>query len=224
MCLQLFFRVLTSNRQIKECKAVIKQHHLASKEKRQQLKFTIMKQLLIAILMCITAIAGKAQVLTSETVKNGYETVVNMPESDFAFNADYTGDDIATMYVYEKIVDRKDMVLLTPHRKYEYTYSADGMLTSKVTFQWDDMNYRWTIASRHDYILNNDTYSIEYSHYNKNANSFEQPVDKMVYTLQPYSDIHNISHYRRQDSSTPYQLISEIQVTETPLLFAEKKK
>jgi hypothetical protein len=181
-----------------------------------------MKQLVIAILMCIAAISAKAQVLTSETVKNGYEKVVNMPESDFVFNADYTGDDITTMYVYQKNVDTKDMVQLTPHRKYEYTYAADGTLTSKVTSQWDDMNNRWTIASRHDYILNHDTYSIEYSHYNKNANSFEQPVDKMVYTLQPYSDVHNISHYQRQDSSTPYQLISEIQVTEMPLLFAER--
>jgi hypothetical protein len=41
-------------------------------------------------------------------------------------------------------------------------------------------------------------------------------------TLQPYSDVHKISHYRRQDSSAPYQLISEIQVTEMPLLFAEQ--
>jgi len=181
-----------------------------------------MKHLLIAILMCMAAITGKAQVLTSETVKNGYETVVNMLKSDFAFNADYTGDDITTMYVYQKKVDTKDMVLLTPHRKYEYTYAADGTLTNKVTSQWDGMNNRWTIASRHDYILNDDTYSVEYSYYNNKTNSFEQPVDKMVYSLQPYSDVHNISYYRRQDSSTPYQLISEIQVTEMPLLFAER--
>lgn len=180
-----------------------------------------MKHLVLAILMCIAALSAKAQVLTSETVKNGYETVVNMPESGYVFNADYTEDDITTMYVYQKTVDRKD-ILLTPHRKYEYTYAADGTLTSKVTSQWDGMNYRWNIVSRHDYTLNNDTYSIEYSHYNKQSDSFEQPVDKMVYSLQPYSDVHNISHYRRQDFSTPYQLISEIQVTEIPLLFAER--
>ena len=176
-----------------------------------------MKHLVLAILMCIAALSAKAQVLTSETVKNGYETVVNMPESDYVFNADYTEDDITTMYVYQKTVDRKD-ILLTPHRKYEYTYAADGTLTSKVTSQWDDMNNRWTIASRYDYSLNHDTYSIEYSHYDKKVNSFELPVEKMIYILQPCSDVHNISHYRRQNSSTPYQLISEIQFTEMPLL------
>ena len=143
-----------------------------------------MKHLVLAILMCIAALGAKAQVLTSETVKNGYETAVNMLESDFCFNADYTGDDITTMYVYQKNVDRKN-ILLTPHRKYDYTYAADGTLTSKVTSQWDGMNYRWNIVSRHDYNLTSDTYSIEYSLYNKKTNSFEQPVDKMNYTLQP---------------------------------------
>jgi hypothetical protein len=180
-----------------------------------------MKQFVFAAMMCVAAMSAKAQVLTSETVKKGYETVVNLPESDFVYNADYTEDDITTMYVYQKSVDRKD-ILLTPHRKYEYTYAADGTLTSKVTSQWDDMNMRWAIASRHDYTLNPDTYSIEYSHYNKKADSFELPVDKMVYTLQPYSDVHNISHYRRHDASAPYQLISEIQVCEMPLLLAEQ--
>jgi hypothetical protein len=42
-----------------------------------------MKHLVLAILMCIAALSAKAQVLTSETVKNGYETVVNMPASDY---------------------------------------------------------------------------------------------------------------------------------------------
>ena len=187
-----------------------------------------MKHLVFATLMCISALSAKAQVLTSETVKKGYETAVNMPESDFCYNADYTEDDITTMYVYQKSGDSKNYqksgdsknVQLTPYRKHDYTYAADGMLTSKVTSQWDDMNNCWTIASRYDYSLDRDIYSIEYSHFNNKANSFEQPVDKMIYTLQPYSDVHYISHYRRQDSSTLYQLISEMQVIEMPLLFA----
>ena len=167
-----------------------------------------MKHLVFATLMCISALSAKAQVLTSETVKKGYETAVNMPESDFCYNADYTEDDITTMYVYQKSGDSKN-VQLTPYRKHDYTYAADGMLTSKVT-------------SRYDYSLDRDIYSIEYSHFNNKANSFEQPVDKMIYTLQPYSDVHYISHYRRQDSSTLYQLISEMQVIEMPLLFAKQ--
>ena len=170
-----------------------------------------MKQLVFAAMMCVAAMSAKAQVLTSvltsETVKNSYDTVINLPESDFAYNADYTEDDITTMYVYQKSVDGKDFKL-TPYRKYEYTYAPDGTLTSKVSSQWDDMNMRWAIASRHDYTLNNDTYSIEYSHYNKQSDSFEQPVDKMIYSLQPYSDVHNISHYRRQDTSTHLHTVS----------------
>jgi len=181
-----------------------------------------MKQLVFATLMCLASMNANAQVLTSETVKNSYETVTNKPESDFLYNVDYTGDDITTMYVYQKSADGKD-ILLTPYRKHDYTYASDGTLTSKVTSQWDDTHNRWTIASHYIYSLDNDTYSIEYSHYNTKTQRFEQPVEKMVYTVQPTSDVHNISHYRRQDSSTPYQLISEMQVTETPLLFADRR-
>ena len=88
-----------------------------------------MKHLVLAILMCIAALSAKAQVLTSETVKNGYETVVNMPESDYVFNADYTEDDITTMYVYQRNDEGKD-ILLTPYRKHEYTYATDQRDTS----------------------------------------------------------------------------------------------
>jgi hypothetical protein len=80
--------------------------------------------------MCIAALSAKAQVLTSETVKNGYETVVNMPESGYVFNADYTEDDITTMYVYQRNDEGKD-ILLTPYRKHEYTYATDQRDTSR---------------------------------------------------------------------------------------------
>jgi hypothetical protein len=88
-----------------------------------------MKQLVFAAMMCVSAMSAKAQVLTSETVKNSYETVINLPESDFAYNADYTGDDITTMYVYQRNDEGKD-ILLTPYRKHEYTYATDQRDTS----------------------------------------------------------------------------------------------
>ena len=91
-----------------------------------------MKKLVFATMMCVAAMSAKAQVLTSETVKNVYEVVSNNSNSKFAYNADFTGNDITTMYVYQKSGDSKN-VQLTPYRKHDYTYAADGMLTSKVT-------------------------------------------------------------------------------------------
>ena len=80
-----------------------------------------MKKLAFAILMCVAAMSAKAQVLTSKTVNNVYETVINQNDGDFAFNAERTGSDITTMYVYKKDANHKGIVTLKPHMKYEYS-------------------------------------------------------------------------------------------------------
>ena len=53
-------------------------------------------------MMCVAAMSAKAQVLTSKTINNVYEAVTNQTNSDYAFNAEWTGKDITTMYVYKK--------------------------------------------------------------------------------------------------------------------------
>ena len=175
-----------------------------------------MKKLVFATMMCIAAMSAKAQVLTSETVKHVYEEVSTKANSKFAFNADYTGKDITTMYVYKMNGGRRDIVTLTPHMKYDYTYAADGTLTSKVTYRWDDCMSSWVSAARYDYAFDNGKYSVEYSRYNHTAKCFDQPVDKMVYSMMPYQN--NVSSYHRADPSSQFQLVSEILLMDLPLL------
>ena len=181
-----------------------------------------MKTLFIATLMCVAAMSAKAQVLTSETVKNAYEEVANQPKSDFAFNAEYTGNNITTMFVYVKKGGGREMLTLTPSMKYEYSYDVDGKLTNKVTYRWDDCMNCWACASRHDYILDNGNYTVTYSRFNQQKNSFDEPVEKMVYSLIPFDNVNYVSYYQREDSSSQLQLISETQVTGLPQLFAQK--
>ena len=181
-----------------------------------------MKKLVFATLMCVATMSAKAQVLTSTTVKNVYEEVSHKAKSKFAYNADFTGDDITTMYVYNMRVDRNDMLTLTPYLKYDYAYANDGTLTNKVTYRWDDGKNDWACAARYDYNLDSDKYSIEYSRYNQKDNCFDKPVDKMVYSLLPYDSVNYVSYYHREAPSMELQLISETQVTYLPLLFAEK--
>lgn len=143
-----------------------------------------MKQLVLAIMMCIAAALGaKAQVLTSETVNHAYEAVINQTNSDYVFNAEWTGKDITTMYVYQETRNLKGLVTLKPYLKYDYSYAADGILTSKITYRWAESQDNWVCASRYDYTLTNGTYSAEYSRYNHIAKRFDQPVEKMVYLL-----------------------------------------
>ena len=203
--------------------AVIKHMVLASKEQKLTLlKLMIMKKFVFATLLCIAAMSAKAQVITSEAIQKAYESATTQPKSDFAFNADYTDENLTTMYVYKKNEVRQDLVTLTPFKKYEYNYANDGTLTSKVTYQWDSCNNLWACASRHDYELDDDKYSVAYSIYNANTKSFDAPNDKMVYSLLPCDDVSTVTSYHRDNSTLPFQIISEIQVAESPVLFAEK--
>ena len=181
-----------------------------------------MKNLFFATLMCVAAMSAKAQVLTSETIKNVYEEVANQPKSDFVFNADFSGNYITAMYIYKKNGGGREMLTLTPSLKYEYTYDVDGKLAKKVTYRWDDCQNCWACASRYDYILDNDCYSVAYSRYNRTTNNFDAPVEKMVYSSKPYENVNYVSHYQREKVSSQFQLIDEMQVIGLPLLYAQK--
>ena len=158
-----------------------------------------MKKLAFVILTCVAAMSAKAQVLTSKTMNNVYEAVTNQTNSDYAFNAEWNGDDITTMFVYKKECGYKGVVTLKPHRKYVYSYAADGTLTSRIAYHWVDGEDGWICAARHDYALVGDKYYAEYSRYNHSTNNFSLPVEQMV-----------------------YQLIGDTPVTAEPLLLAEK--
>ena len=170
--------------------------------------------------MCVAAMSAKAQVLTSETVNNVYEEVSNKDKSDFVFNAERTGNDITTMYVYKKDY-YKDMVTLKPQKKYEYTYASDGTLTSKTTYCYTD-NQTWECDSRYDYILSGNKYYTEYSRFNKKSNSFDQPTEKMIYSLMPDKNISNVSCYHRDRNSDAYQMVNNVVVNSQSMLIAKK--
>ena len=182
-----------------------------------------MKKLVFATMMCVAAMSAKAQVLTSETINNVYEEVSNQANREFAFNVERIGDAITTMYVYKEDRDCNGAMCLKPYMKYGYSYAADGTLTSRTTYRWNDSQNSWNNAARHDFTLANGQYSAEYSRYNHTTNSFDQPVEKMVYSLLPYEGVNCISYYHRDKPSSQYQLISETIVTpDQPLFFAEK--
>ena len=179
-----------------------------------------MKKLVFATLMCVAAMSANAQVLTSETVNNVYEKVSNQSDGDYAYNVEKSGKDITAMYVYKKNYSRKGMMTLKPHMKYEYTYAADGTLTSRVAYNWVDGS--WVCASRHDYALENGKYNAEFSRYNHTANCFDQPVEKMVYSLMPGDSVNNVSCYHRSYPTSKYQLVSSANVRNLSVLFAVK--
>ena len=181
-----------------------------------------MKKLVFATLMCVAAMSAKAQVLTSETVNHVYEAVTNKNNAEFVFNAELTGNDITTMYVYKKNSNRKGVVTLKPQLKYEYCYASDGMLTSRTTYRWADSQNAWTCSSRYDYTLDNGKYCAEYSIYNHSANCFDQPVEKMVYFLMPYDSANYVSYYHRNYPTSPYHLVSETFIPSQATLLAEK--
>lgn len=181
-----------------------------------------MKKLVFSILMCVAAMSAKAQVLTFEIVNNIYEAVSNQSDGDFFFNADKNGRDITTMYVFKKVCNTKGIVTLMPHRKYDYTYATDGTLTSRIVYHWSESMNNWTSAARYDFTLVNGKYNTEYSRYNPLAQAFDQPVEKMVYTLLSDDSTDYVCCYHRNCPSSPFQLVSETYIGGEPLLMAKK--
>lgn len=182
-----------------------------------------MKKIIIAIIIAIaSAMSSNAQVLTSETIKNVYETVSHQQKSDFVFNAEWTANDITTMYIYKKVSDRNGILMLKPHLKYEYTYAADGTLTSRVAYRWTDSQVLWICTGRHDYTLDNGLYFAEYSRYNHATNNFDKPMEKMVYMLAPNDDVDYVGCYLREMPDAPYQIVSETAIARQSLLLAEQ--
>ena len=181
-----------------------------------------MKKLVFATLMCVAAMSAKAQVLTSKTVNNVYEEMTNKSKSEFAFNAERTGNDITAMYVYKQVKGAKGDVTLKPHRKYEYTYAPDGTVASKVTYIWNEEESAWNCAGRHDFTLTYSTYRAEYSRFNDMKKDFDQPLDRMVYSLIPGDSVNYVSCYHRNSPKAQMQLVSETAVTGTSNFLAEK--
>ena len=176
-----------------------------------------MKKLVSAILMCVAAMSANAQ-----TVNNAYELVSNQADCDFAYNAEWSDKDITTMYVYQKAKTKKGEVTLKPHLKYAYTYAADGTLISRVAYRWNSCLHEWTLTARRDYTLANGRYIADYSRYNHKAECFDQPTDRMVYTMELNDSINYVSCYHREHPRAHFELISETAVTGIPLLFAGK--
>ena len=58
--------------------------------------------------------------------------------------------------------------------------------------------------------------------YNHKTDSFDQPVDKIVYSLISFDNVNNVTSYHREGSSSQFQLVSEMQVIDLPVLFAKK--
>jgi hypothetical protein len=182
-----------------------------------------MKKLFFAIMMCIASVTANAQVLTAETVNDVYEKSVRETKGDFAYNAEWTENKITTMYIYKKRYSDNGELILRPHLKYDYSYAADGTLTSRVASRWTGCQDNWDCIARYDYNLSDDKYTIEYSRYNPVSGKFEQPFEMMVNILTPTNDINYISYYQRNIPTDTFDLDNELYVNiDTPVLYVKK--
>ena len=167
-----------------------------------------MKKLMICSMMCLMAIAAEAQVLTSQTVRQCYEKAAaqeNVSDDDhylFIYNADFDGDAVKTQYVYQQKRSGKGKPV--PAVRYDYQYDDDGLLLSRVAYRWHEGE--WLCMGRHDYLLQDDSYVMEYSRWNVFRQRYDNPCEKTVLALLPDQTISEIYCYQRNGTTAPYQL------------------
>ena len=164
-----------------------------------------MKKFMIFSMMCLMALTSKAQVLTSATVNKVYEGVAMDSDSEFVYNAEYDGNgNITTMYVYQKRTRHKGSVDLEPLCRYQYAYTKEGLLSSRIKSVWRRGD--WRQFGRHTYTLTADTYTVEFSRWNKKKADYDLPLGKMTYSLLPDESIGSIACYYRHHKNTPLEL------------------
>ncbi len=160
---------------------------------------------MISSMMCLMALTSNAQVMTSATVDKVYNTVSQTPDAEFVYNADRDADgNIAEMVVYQEQPQRKGSFTMKPVHRYQYTYAADGMLTSRTKYVWH--KNQWQCAGRHNYSLDGGCYTATYSRWNKKKAQFDMPVGQITYTLLPDASVAHVVCYTRQRSKTDMQL------------------
>ena len=159
-------------------------------------------------MMCLLAIATEAQVLTSQTVRSIYDdatTQTNIPTDGnykFVYSADFNGNAIQRQYIYKQW--RSGRGQLKPVIRYDYSYDTDGLLLSRVTYRWH--KGEWLCMGRHDYLLQGDCYTMEYSRWNAKREVYDTPCEKTVLALLPDQTVSDIYCYERSNNSAPYQL------------------
>lgn len=174
-----------------------------------------MKKLVFAMMMCLTATMTQAQVLDEQTVSKVYDDAVMRNECEFAYDAEYDGDAITTLYVYKKKQWRRGDVTLTPTYQYQYAYDADGRLLSRTTLRW--YNGEWLTMGRLDYTVALATYSVEYSRWNPRRQQFDRPAEKMTYTLIGDCAVDRVSCYQRLNDRADYQLLWQAFIVGQPM-------
>ena len=164
-----------------------------------------MKKFMISSMMCLITLTSNAQVMTSATVDKIFDAVSQANDTEFVFNVDRDADgNIATMVVYQELLQRKADFTLKPIYRYQYAYAADSMLTSRIKYEW--RKQQWQCVGRYDYSLASGCYTVTYSRWNKKKAQIDEPVGQITYTLLPNESIACVACYSRQRNKTDLQL------------------
>lgn len=175
-----------------------------------------MKKFIICSMMWLTALTIDAQVLTATAVCRTYENLISESGGKFSFNAERDDDgNIVTMYVYRNISNRKDVANLKPAFRHQYTYTADGTLSSRTKYAW--RNNGWQCLDRYDYTLTDSTYTIEFCLWNRKKADFSLPAGKMVYLLHPDETLMSVAYYSRKDKYAPLLQVWELPMESRPV-------
>jgi Tfp pilus assembly protein PilV len=174
-----------------------------------------MKKLMICSMVCLMAMASKAQVMTSALVNKVYEEMRMDSSSQFAYHAEFDDNgNVSSMSVYQKC-QGKDRNHLKPVCRYQYNYHADGLLSSRIKYVWQHND--WQCFGRYDYTLTGAIYTAEFSRWNQQKSAFSQPQGKMIYLLQPNDSVTLIACYSRHHKNSPMELDLQISVEYQPL-------
>jgi len=184
-------------------------------------KFTIMKQLVLFLVMCLSSIFAKAQVMTSESINQVYASISTDDKSQFAYNGEYDDNGrMTTMTVYKKKIRLNGEEDLYPVCQYQFEYNSDGLLKNRTKYLW--RKDEWRCASRYEYMLSSQLYTITYRPWNKKNAGFDAVAERTEYTLLPDSTICYINYYQRKRNQENLQLVQHLPITYNNINYTDR--
>jgi len=128
--------------------------------------------------------------ITAALIMSTYMNAAQNTESEFCYNADIENNHVVSQYVYDRAQNQNPTskaVILTPKKKYDYTYDEDDRLLARTTSRWDGKE--WQPTDRLEYEYSPVGYSIALSRWDAECQNFTEPLAKTVYTETTVFDV-----------------------------------
>ena len=118
-------------------------------------------------------------IITVFTVLSMYLNLSQNPTNEHYYNAEIENGVLNTLYVFDQKSD-----YLTPTFASHFDYDAQGRLSEKATYKWDEETRTYEPYYKLQFTYCGNNYEIAHCVWSKNTNEWKSANEKMIYDVE----------------------------------------